>query len=210
MQGSEKPKDKRRMRGEASRKISLRSAVDSIAASGLGNMTLDRVAERAEISRGLAVFHFKSKRKLLKAVLEFLGQQYALGWNETRSKIASSDMERLLQIIDFDIRFAYENPRYVSAWHAFWGEAKGNLLYHDISFPRDEDYANEIEALVSRISEENGCDLAEVEPITKGLYVMLFGVWVESHLNPNPDDCDRYMRAFRVYLSKCFPGETIQ
>ena len=192
------------MRGEESRKVILQSAIDSIAAFGLGSMTLDRVAERAGISRGLVVFHFKSKSKLLEEVLNYLGKQYEKGWNEVSETEADSAIEKVLALIDYDIRFAYENPKYVSAWHAFWGEAKGNMLYHNISFPRDISREDQLEELISSALKEQGGDSAEAGTITMGITAMMFGVWVESHLNPDSNDCDRYMQVARFFLKKCF------
>ena len=209
MQATEKSRDKRRERGEESRKAILQAAVASIAALGLGNMTLDRVAERAGISRALVVFHFKSKSKLLEAVLNFLGERYADGWNVAPEDDAATSLDRLLRLVDYDIRFAYDNPGYVSAWHAFWGEAKGNMLYHNISFPRDEEYADELEDLISEVIAEGDYPQADIEPITMALSAMLFGVWVESHLNPDPDDCERYRKAVRLFLARAFPRHTL-
>ena len=209
MQASAKTKDKRLQRGEASRKQILAAAVASIAALGLGGMTLDRVAERAGISRALVVFHFKSKSRLLEEVLEYLGGRYAEGRAAVLEDKAAPALERLLRLVDYDIRFAYEHPRYVSAWHAFWGESKGNLLYQNLSFPRDKDYAGELEQLVAEIIDEGGYASAELQPISMALSAMLFGVWVESHLNPRPEDCERYLQALRLLLGKTFPAHKL-
>ena len=209
MQATAKPRDKRRERGAASRKQILNAAVATIAAFGLGSMTLDRVAERAGISRALVVFHFKSKSKLLEEVLEFLGRRFAEGWAEVRQDSRLSNFDRLLQLVDYDIRFAYENPKYVSAWHAFWGESKGNLLYQNLSFPRDEDYAGELEQLIAAIIDEGGYDPAELQPIQMALSAMLFGVWVESHLNPRAEDCELFLQSVRLFLAKSFPGHSL-
>lgn len=209
MQALEKKTDKRKERGEESRRQILQAAIESIAALGLSNMTLDRVAERVGISRGLVVFHFKSKSKLLEEVLNFLGSQYSAGWNNAFENDGSSNIDRLLKLVDFDIRFAYENPQYISAWHAFWGEAKGNLLYHNLSFPRDEDYADEMEQLIGRIIEEGQYDPDELESLNMSLGAMLFGVWVESHLDHDPDDCDRYLKAARFFLAKTLPNHFV-
>ena len=77
MAAASKTIDKRRARGQESRSHILQSAISSIAEQGLGNLTLDRVAGRAGMSRGLVVFHFKSKSKLVEEVLNYLGKQYA-------------------------------------------------------------------------------------------------------------------------------------
>ena len=205
MQSAERPKDKRRLRGEESRRLILQSAISTIAAVGLGSMTLDRVAATAGISRALVVFHFKSKNRLLEEVLDYLGKTYAQGWDALAKDEQASSLEKLLQLIDYDMDFAYQNPKYVSAWHAFWGEAKGSQLYHNLSFPRDEKYAHDIEEQVAAIIEEGGYDSKETEPTTMAINAMLFGVWVESHLNPDPDDCEKYKQSIRILLCKIFP-----
>jgi len=205
MQAIPKADDRRRLRGKESRQLILQSAIACIASQGLSTTTLDRVAERAGISRALVVFHFKSKSGLLKEVLDFLGARYGDGWDTVTKVGGASTMEKLLQLIDYDVRFASENPEFLSAWHAFWGEAKGNLLYHEQSVPRDERYAREINQLITTLFEERGYDANELLPIQTGLTAILFGLWVESHLNPGPDDYSKGMAAVRLFLSKVFP-----
>jgi AcrR family transcriptional regulator len=209
MKLAQKPDDKRLIRGEESRRLILQAAISSIAALGLGNMTLDRVAERAGISRALVVFHFKSKSKLIEDVLNYLGKQYSAGWDSVVKDESGSAMLRILRLVDYDIRFACENPQYVSAWHAFWGESKGNQLYRELAVPRDERYESEMKKLFSRVIEEGDYKEDELPSITTGLYAMLFGVWVESHLNPGPDNYNRYMKAARLFLSKIFPKQPL-
>jgi len=205
MAQSGKPADRRRIRGQESRSHILQSAITSIAELGLGKLTLDRVAEQAGISRGLVVFHFKSKTNLLREVLNFLGRQYADGWCAVFGQHSDSNLEKLLQLTDFDVRFCYRHPRYVAAWHAFWGEARGNVLYHELSLPRDERYARELEQLLAAMIAEGGQDPGELPLLAAGLAAMLFGVWVESHLHPDPRNCDIYLQSLRLYLARSFP-----
>jgi len=205
MEVTQNPVDKRRIRGEESRKLILQAAISSIAALGLGPMTLDRVAGRAGISRGLVVFHFQSKNNLIKEVLNYLGRQYSSGWDAVVKDNRGSSMFKLLRLVDYDVRFACENPQYVSAWHAFWGESKGNLLYHELAVPRDKLYESEMEQLLARVIDEGGYDKRELQTITTGLVAMMFGIWVESHLNPGTDDYDKNTKATRLFLSKVFP-----
>ena len=87
------------------------------------------------------VFHFKSKDNLIEEVLAYLGRQYTSGWKTILQSEAKSNIEKLMRLIDYDIRFACENPKYVSAWHAFWGETKGNVMYQEKVGQRDLGYA---------------------------------------------------------------------
>ena len=200
-----KTTDKRRQRGEESRRLILQAAVDSIATDGLGRLTLDRVAERVGISRGLVVFHFKSKDNLVEEVLHYLGVQYSSGWYEIIEDTSEDDVLRLLHLIDYDILFASRHPKYVSAWHAFWGDPKGNRLFHELVVPRDLAYAADLSQILERISDAGGYDKKGLVAITRGLVAQMFGFWTLSHLNPGEDDCTINMEAVRLYLRKMFP-----
>ncbi|MCP4472264.1 MAG: TetR/AcrR family transcriptional regulator [Gammaproteobacteria bacterium] len=200
-----KTTDKRRLRGEESRRLILRAAVDSIASEGLGKLTLDRVAERVGISRGLVVFHFKSKNKLVEDVLHYLGRRYSGGWYEIMEEKGEDNVSKLLRLIEYDIGFGCEYPKYVSAWHAFWGDAKGNQLFHELVEPREEGYAADMSRLLEKISDTGGYDKRDLPAITRGLVAMMFGVWTQLHLNPGADDYSVNIDAVRLYLEKMFP-----
>jgi TetR/AcrR family transcriptional repressor of bet genes len=176
---------------------------------GLGKLTLDRVADRVGISRGLVVFHFKSKDNLIEEVLAYLGRQYTSGWEAILQGEAKSDIEKLMQLIDYDIRFACENPKYVSAWHAFWGEAKGNVMYQEKVGQRDIGYARDMENLLEKIGCDGEYDKQDLSLVTQGLVVMMFGIWVQLHLNPDPNDYELNTKAVRLFLSRMFPNTDI-
>jgi TetR/AcrR family transcriptional repressor of bet genes len=209
MEVAAKTVDKRRVRGEESRRLILKAAIDSIATMGLGKLTLDQVAERVGISRGLVVFHFKSKDNLIEEVLSYLGRRYHGGWVTILEGEAKSDMDKLVKLIDYDIRFACENPKYVSAWHAFWGEAKGNVMYQEQVGQRDIGYARDMEGLLENISGDGEYDKQELSLVTRGLSAMNFGIWVQLHLNPGPDDYEINSRSVRLFLSRMFPNTEI-
>jgi TetR/AcrR family transcriptional repressor of bet genes len=209
MKAAQKTVDKRRVRGEESRKLILKAAVDSIATKGLGKLTLDQVADRVGISRGLVVFHFKTKDNLIEEVLSYLGRQYTGGWEAILEGEARSDIDKLIQLIDYDIRFACENPKYVSAWHAFWGEAKGNAMYQEQEGLREAGYARDMEHLLEKISADGEYDMQDLTLVTQGLFVMMFGIWVQVHLNPGPDDYELNTKTVRLFLGRVFPNTEI-
>ena len=209
MEVAAKTVDKRRVRGEESRRLILKAAVDSIATMGLGKLTLDQVAERVGISRGLVVFHFKSKDNLIEEVLSYLGRQYHSGWEAILNGEAKSDMDKLVRLIDYDIRFAHENPNYLSAWHAFWGEAKGNVMYQEQEGQREKGSSRDMERLLAKISGDGEHDKQELSLVSRGLFVMMFGIWVQLHLNPGPNDYEINRKSVRLFLSRMFPNTEI-
>jgi AcrR family transcriptional regulator len=193
------------MKGEESRRVIVQAAITCIASQGLSNTTLDRVAEGAGVSRALVVFHFKSKNGLLSEVLDYLGDRYSKGWDAVIAADSESTMEKLLRVFEYDLRFANENPAYLSTWHAFWGEANGSSLYRERSFPRDERYARDIGDLLAAFVAEGDYDPDELVAAQNGIYAMLFGLWTDAHLNPTGDNYGKGMAAIRLFLGKMFP-----
>ncbi|WP_241082032.1 TetR/AcrR family transcriptional regulator [Achromobacter xylosoxidans] len=59
----------------SARKKILDTALEIIAESGLGTLTLDAVAERAGISKGGLLYHFRLKEQLIRAANEHLVQR---------------------------------------------------------------------------------------------------------------------------------------
>ncbi len=205
MQTAQPTTDRRRIRGEESRQAIIEGAIDCIASRGLRGTTLDTVAERAKVSRPLVVFHFKSKNRMLIDVLNDLGTRFSAGWNAALADESGSAGDRLLRVLEYDVRFASDHPQYLSVWHAFWGEAKGSTLYREVSFPRDRRYMNDVHRLLRALIEEGGYDDIDVAALDKGIGAMLFGLWFDAHLNPSPDQYSVGMRAVRTYLGRLFP-----
>ena len=197
--------DRRRRRGAESRQAIIEAAIACIATRGLCTTTLDRVAERAQVSRALVVFHFKSKSRLLIDVLDHLSSEYSGGWDAVLAREDTTPSETILRLLEYDVCFASEKPDYLSVWHAFWGEAKGSTLYREIIFPRDERYARDLRKLLGALVKQGGYDEIDPKAVETGIWAMLFGLWLNAHLNPALDHYDHSMHALHVYLGNVFP-----
>ena len=199
--------DRRRIRGEESRQAIIEGAIDCIASRGLRGTTLDTVAERAKVSRPLVVFHFKSKNRMLIDVLNYMGARFSAGWDAALADQSGSAADRLLRALEYDVRFVCDYPQYVSVWYAFWGEANGSTLYREVSFPRDRRYMRDLHGLLRLLVEEDGDDDVDLAALDKGLNAMLYGLWLDAHLNPSGDHYAVGMRALRTYLAGLFPQQ---
>ncbi len=63
--------------------------------------------------------------------------------------------------------------------------------------------------LLATMINEGGYDKQELPAIITGINAMLFGLWLESHLDPKPDDYIKGMAAVRLFLSKTFPNQPL-
>jgi TetR/AcrR family transcriptional repressor of bet genes len=173
----------------------------------LRNTTLDTVAERAKVSRSLVVFHFKSKNKMHIDLLNYLGAQFGAGWDAVLANGHGTPGERLLKLLEFDVGFASQHPKFLAVWFAFWGQAKGSTLYHEVGFPRDRRYKQDVRDLLQELVKAGANDHVDVPALNKGIEAMLFGLWLDAHLHPSPDHHAVGMRAIKAYLSTLFPGQ---
>ena len=198
--------DGRRKKGEERKQLIIEAAIGCVATRGLSNTTLDSVAERAEVSRSLVVFHFKSKHRMYIDVLNYLGARYSAGYHAVLADDNGSSSERLFRMLEYIVRFARDFPQYLSVWHAFWGDAMGSTLYREVSFPRDERYHRDQHGLLRALIDEGGYHAVDVVALNKGLRAMLFGLWWDANLNPGPDQYADAMGALQTYLAGLFPN----
>lgn len=208
---TEQPRTDRRLaQGEERRRVIIDAAIDSIAQLGLSATTVETVAARARVSRPLVLFHFKSKNNLHIAVLNHLGTRFVAGWDAILDAPGLSAKDRLFALIEYDVRFVVEHPSYVAVWHAFWGEARGSILYREMSFPRDRRYMDDVRTLLHAMSAGEDGDAVDIAVLVKGLEAILFGLWWQARIDPRPDHDVIGMRAVRAFLAGAWPGQFAQ
>ena len=205
MKSSRKITDKRRLRGEKSKQAIVKAAVACIAHQGLRDATLERVAQKAKVSKALVAFHFKSKTGLLAAVLDHQESVFENGWNTILASNSVSTSGKLLELLEYDVRFSVEHRDFISVWHAYWGEARGSSLYRKLTNPRDERYENDVRKLLRNLTKEGEYDDINVPALERGINAMMFGIWRDSHLTHGSNDYANGMQAMWVYLHKVFP-----
>lgn len=142
-------------------------------------------------------------------LLNHLGARFSDGWNAVLADDSGTPSERLLRLLEYDVGFASEHPKFLAVWCAFWGEAKGSTLYREISFPRNQRYMKDVRTLLLELVRDGAYGHVDVPALNKGIEAMLFGLWLDAHLQPSPDHFAVGMRALESYLSTLFPEHFI-
>ena len=197
--------DKRRIRGEKSKQAIVKAAISCIARQGLHDATLERVAQKAKVSKALVAFHFKSKTGMLGAVLDYQETIFEKGWDAILAGNSISTSGKLLELLDYDVRFSVEYRDFISVWHAYWGEPEGSSLYRNLSQPRDKRYEKDVRRLLSNLTEEGKYNDINITAVERGINAMMFGIWRDSHLAHAPNDYSNGIQAIYAYLRKVFP-----
>ena len=192
---------------EASKRQIIEAATHVIAQQGLGKATLQTIAARAGVSSALLVFHFQTKDNLLKVVLENLKDIYREGWESALQPEDTAATARLMRIVTYDVEFPRRHPEYVAAWYAFWGEARGGLLYQGIGRVGDDKCRHDIRRLVGDIVQQGGYDDIDEERVAETIYVMIFGHWYVAHNEAERFDPQLARRTFVGFLTSTFANE---
>ncbi|MER9859056.1 MULTISPECIES: TetR family transcriptional regulator [unclassified Mesorhizobium] len=86
----------------------LDAALSVVARRGLSAITVNDIADEAGCSYGLIAFHFKTKERLIFAVLDLLASNYEKIWLGAAASASASPAEKLRHLVeaDFDARVA--------------------------------------------------------------------------------------------------------
>jgi len=194
-------------RTETSKRQIVDAAIEVIAQRGLGKSTLQNIAERAGVSSALVVFHFKSRDNLMKVVLGHLRAIYKAGWERSLRPVDDPAARRLMRIVTYDLEFPIKHPKYLAAWYAFWGEARGGLLYKGIGRAGDDQCLRDIRQAVEDIVLQGRYQGIDCRCMAETIYVMTFGHWHVAHNEMERYDLPLARKTFIDYLSSIFAGE---
>jgi AcrR family transcriptional regulator len=192
---------------QASRQRQLIEAtMQVIAQYGISGMTLQRVADAADITAGMVNFHFKSKEALLTATLESLIQEYASELS-VATAAATGPAEALVTIIDRHFTSPIMTPERTALWYAYWGETQARLGYQQMCAQADR--------FLWRLVHEQMMQLhpVEIDPtLARGItaaFIGLIAVLVqELMLQPAESDRHSAIQTSLTFLRRLFPDRT--
>jgi TetR/AcrR family transcriptional repressor of bet genes len=98
----------------------IKAAYEVAARKGLEGLTVRLVAARAHLSTGLVLFHFKSKDKLVVALLDWLLATTTVLHIGPEIRAIASPLERLLALLRQEMDRLSSEPRRIRLFFEFW------------------------------------------------------------------------------------------
>ena len=170
-------------------------------------MTMAKVAEKANLSRGIGNFHFQSKEQLLLETLRTLYKEFDKGWRNAVTKAGESPFDQISAVIITVLTPPIGDTKKVAIWLAYWGEAPSRKTYLDICEVHDHEWDNAIEKILQKMVDDrfnsHGMTLAA---IAESLTAMMDGFWVESMIAADRYRAEDAIKACFAYLESFFPG----
>jgi TetR/AcrR family transcriptional repressor of bet genes len=198
--------DKRAASRARRRQQLVDATIKCIARKGIGATTLADVAGQAGLSQGIVNLHFDSKDNLLAETLRYLAEDYDQQFMQTLEKTAGSAADKLLALMDLDLRPSICDRQKLAVWFAFWGEVKAVPTYQKICAARDDKYHEVMMDLVAEIADDGGYENLNAEVVTEALSSMTDGLWLSCLINPKTFDRKTAREAVHGYLHATFPN----
>jgi TetR/AcrR family transcriptional repressor of bet genes len=196
---------KRTARREQRRRQLIDATMKCIARKGLGSTTLADVAGEAGLSQGIVNLHFASKDNLLKETLRHLADEYKAQFNKAFEKSGPGAADKLLALMQLDLRPSICDRRKVAVWFAFWGEVGQRPTYRKICDESDRYYDEVVEALAETIIAEGKYEGVTASSVAMALTSMTNGLWLSCLISPGSFDRHEAMHAVNEYLGNVFP-----
>ena len=185
------------------RRLLIAAAIDCLAEDGLSGFTVERIAKRAGISKGLISHHFAGKDDLLAHAYQSMtahlddiaARHFANGDVSAKSALAA--------YIDANFEPSAFNRTQLRAWLAVWSETARNPQLAKIHRERYLRFHIQLEQLIANAARESG---KSVEPTSLAtlLISLVDGLWLEWCLDDNlvsAEDARQTLRALlRPYL----------
>ena len=197
--------DLRKVKGEATRRTLVDSAIKVMAERGLEGTTFATIAEVSGLSRGLVTFHFKSKDQLIAAALGQAGDLYEASWDRFIRKPKFTPEERVAAVVAHDVGFVTRHPEILSLWYTTWGEARSQELYRTNTRDADLVYVGELTQAFAAMPEQRGKPLL-ARAKARAINALVFGLWLDSHIDPDRFDTKEALAAAEAVLRGLAPG----
>ena len=154
------------------------ATIKVIAAHGISDCSLERVAAAAGVSHGLIRHYFGSKGALLVSAYQSLADTFLAALDEavrTCDGDALACLSAYIEVVHDPFSLGEDHAL---AWFGLWYEARSNPEVHAINRKFQAEYLVYVEDLVRAAARERGVD---VEPwrVARGLVSLTDGLWQE-------------------------------
>lgn len=183
----------------------IAATMKCIARKGMSSTSIGDVAKEAGLSQGIVNLHFESKDNLLTETLRHLADDYKTRFNKALESSGPDAANKLLAVMQLDLRPSVIDRQKIAVWFAFWGEVKSRPTYRRICNEQDRYYEAVVANLCAEIIADGNYQDVSATSVATALTSMTNGMWLSYLISPRSFDRDRAMRAITDLLRRYFP-----
>jgi TetR/AcrR family transcriptional repressor of bet genes len=169
---------------EVRRTALVEAALESLAARGLGAVSVRDVAARAGVSPGLLRHHFGGFANLLAEAYRATVARVEANIDEAVAAAGDDPAKRMRAFLEASFQPTIVDRDLLSAWLGFWGLVRSDAAAAAVHAETFRAYRGRIEVLLSDLARSRDAAVdARLGAI--GLSAMLDGMWLELCLDPS-------------------------
>jgi TetR/AcrR family transcriptional repressor of bet genes len=190
---------------ERRRQQLIDATMKCIGRKGMASSTLSDVAKEAGLSQGIVNLHFESKDNLLTETLRHVADEYKTQFNKALEKSGPAPAQKLLALMELDLRPSICDRGKIAVWFAFWGEVKSRPTYRKICDESDRYYDSIVEGLCAEIIADGAYENLSASAIANALSSMTNGFWLSCLISPQSWNRAEAMEGVMSFLRSLFP-----
>ncbi len=188
-------------RKDNSQKI-LDAAFDLVAEVGISGLRTRDIAEKAGVNLATLHYCFAGKDALLEALYHFIVDQFRAEFRR-RVETATSPEEMIRLQVELRVEIVRQQPRAVTVWRAFMGEAWTNEAIHKIIKRHLEEQRERTAAILEagRVAGQfAGLPTDDTRLAASMLLSLYEGLQLQGSIDPEAFDLDQFARSIYAWL----------
>ena len=134
-----------------------------------------------------------------------MADEYKTQFNKALEKSGPAPAEKLLALMELDLRPSICDRGKIAVWFAFWGEVKSRPTYRKICDESDRYYDSIVEGLCAEIIADGDYKNISASAIANALSSMTNGFWLSCLISPQSWNRAEAMEAVMSFLRSLFP-----
>lgn len=195
---------------DARRRQIVRAAYDVASRGGLAGLTVRRVAARAGLSTGLALFHFKTKERLLLALLDYvLETTTTLGLTNEIAGIPLP-LDRLLALLGREMQRLASEPQRLRLFFDYWAKGLSQPRIRMKMQAELDRYREALRPIAAAVLAAEPERFSGVTPdgLAAVAVSVIKGCAVQSMIDPENFDIDQFLAAANGLLGQLAPADS--
>lgn len=195
---------------DARRRQIVRAAYDVASRGRLAGLTVRRVAARAGLSTGLALFHFKTKERLLLALLDYvLETTTTLGLTNEIAGIPLP-LDRLLALLGREMQRLASEPQRLRLFFDYWAKGLSQPRIRMKMQAELDRYREALRPIAAAVLAAEPERFSGVTPdgLAAVAVSVIKGCAVQSMIDPENFDIDQFLAAANGLLGQLAPADS--
>jgi TetR/AcrR family transcriptional repressor of bet genes len=181
------------------------AAMACISRLGLEATTVQAVAAAAGMAVGSINQYFRTKERLLTAVLVALAEEFERAWREALAGCEPDPAARLDAFVGCYFRPEICRREKIAVWYAFWGEVAARPQYRRVCAGYDRRHGTALVGLCADLIDRG--DYAPMQPASSARLIaaVCHGLWLEFLTAPGATSRETCRRTAAETLRAVFP-----